>query len=114
MELGPKDKTALKAIPNPVRKIVRCPDVFAPSAKSTLRSLVPALAKKRIFYSSSTPMTKHNCQPVLFELRYKGYPKTWWVNPFKMGLKKFGLPEGNPKREMLLEGNALMVPRGEW
>ena len=33
MELGLKDKTALRAKPNPVRKIIRYPDVFAPNAK---------------------------------------------------------------------------------
>ena len=37
LELGLKDKTALKAKPNPVRKIIRYPDVFTPNAKSTLR-----------------------------------------------------------------------------
>ena len=95
LELGLKDKTALRAKPNPVRKIIRYPDVFAPNAKSTLRSLIPALAKKCVFYSTSTPMTKSNCQTVIFELRYKGYPKAWWVNSLKMGLKKFGLPEGD-------------------
>ena len=42
LELGLKDKTALRAKPNPVRKIIRYPDVFAPNAKSTLRSLIPA------------------------------------------------------------------------
>ena len=97
MELGLKDKTALRAKPNPVRKIIRYPDVFAPNAKSTLRSLIPALAKKCVFYSTSTPMTKKNCQTVIFELRYKGYPKAWWVNSLKMGLKKFGLPENDWK-----------------
>ena len=46
LELGLKHKTALKAKPNPVRKIVHYPDVYPPNAKSTLRSLIPALAKK--------------------------------------------------------------------
>ena len=54
-----------------------------------------ALAKKCVFYSSSFPMTKQNCPTVMFELRYKGYPKAWWVNASKMGLKKFGLAGGN-------------------
>ena len=71
LELGLKDKTALKGKPNPVRKIVCYPDVFAPNSKSTLRSLLPAPAKKCVYYSSSTAMTKDNCQTVIFELRYK-------------------------------------------
>ena len=75
-----------------MREIIRYPYVFAPNAKSTLRSLIPALAKKCVFYSTSTPMTKKNCQTVIFELRYKGYPKAWWVNSFKMGLNRVGLP----------------------
>ena len=58
-------------------------------------SLIPALAKKCIFYSTSTPMTKKNCQTVIFELRCKGYPKAGWVNSLIMGLKKFGLPKSD-------------------
>ena len=86
LELGLKDKKALRGKPNPVWKIVRYPDVCAPTAKSTL-------AKKRVFYSSSISMIKQKNSAVLSELRYKGYPRAWWATPFKMGLKKFELPE---------------------
>ena len=49
LELELKDKTALNGKPNPGREIVCYPDVFALNAKSTLRSLVAALAKKCVF-----------------------------------------------------------------
>ena len=81
LELGLKDKTALKGNPTPVRKIVRYLDVFAPNAKSTLQSLVPALAKKCVFYSSSISMIKENCATVSYVLRYKGYPNTVFRTP---------------------------------
>ena len=85
MELGLKDKTALQGKPNPVRKIVRYPDVFAANAKSTLRCFVPALAKKCVF--------EYLHDQGKLPDRYVCYPKAWWVKPLEMGVKKFGLPE---------------------
>ena len=41
VEIGLKDKMALKGKPNLIRKIVRYLGVFAPNAKSIVQSLVP-------------------------------------------------------------------------
>ena len=46
MELGLKDKTALKGKANPVRRIVRCLNVFAPNTKSTPAFPCPSPGKK--------------------------------------------------------------------
>ena len=69
-------------------------DHFDHHAKYTLRTIVLALATKWVFYSSSTSLIKENCPAVMYELRYKGYPKAWWATPLKTGFKVFGLPEG--------------------
>ena len=48
-----KDKIKLASCPDPIYRCDRYPDWFSMNAKQTLKSLVPIIAKKCVFYATS-------------------------------------------------------------
>ena len=90
--MGMKDKCQIFSAQHPIMRQIRYPDWFAVNAKMTLRSLASALARKYVYYSTHITYTMHNIHRAEREFRYKGYPRAWWANSFKMSLLKYGLP----------------------
>ena len=64
----------------PLRRHVRYLDWFAVNARTTLRSLAPALAKKCMFYSTHISCSLNNIHRTVYEFQCKGYPRAWWAN----------------------------------
>ena len=72
--------------------LIRYPDWYAPNAKAVLRSLVPGLVQKCLFYASSPGIQAQNVQQTLQELYSKGYPGKWWKPAFNRTLRRHGAP----------------------
>ena len=75
------------------RALVRYPDWYAPNAKAVLRSLVPALVQKCVYYSTSWDIMQDNIQGTLRELTRKGYPGMWWKPAFNRTLRQQRVPQ---------------------
>ena len=91
--MGMKDKCNIFLVQDPLRRQIRYPDWFAVNAKTTLRSLAPALARKCVYYSTHQTYMMHNIRRAVHEFRYKGYPRAWWANNFVKSLLKYGMPQ---------------------
>ena len=74
------------------RALVRYPDWYAPNAKMVLRSLVPALVQKCVYYSTSCDIIQQNIEGTLRELTRKGYPGMWWKPAFNRTLCQQKVP----------------------
>ena len=71
--MGTKDKCNIFSVQDPVRRHIRYPDWFAMNAKTTLRSLAPAVACKCVYYSTHQTYMMHNIRRAVYEFRYKSY-----------------------------------------
>ena len=67
----------------PGQRLIRYPDAYSPNACATLKSLVPALAKKCVQYASTADLFIQNATVVHQELTAKGYPRARWENKLK-------------------------------
>ena len=92
----------------------RYPDHFSLNAKQTLRSLVPGLEQKCIFYSNEPHCILHNIAQCKEELLRKWYPKTWWEALFKHALMKYGLPPELTQDAMQVLNSAHVPWHAQW
>ena len=82
--------------------IIRYVDWYSTNAKTVLKSLVPALAGKCVYYAMSQPDIAVNVRGVMRELLRKGYPDPWWVPMLRYGLRCRGVPDSLVKDELVL------------
>ena len=75
--MGMRDNCNIFSAQVPLRRQIRYPDWFAVNARTTLRSLAPALARKCVYYSTHITCTMHNIRRAVHEFRHKGYPRAW-------------------------------------
>ena len=71
--------------------LMRYPDAHAPKARTTLKSLVPTLAKYSGYYRDLPEDATANISLVTHDLESKGYPNTWWKPFLGTHLHKWGL-----------------------
>ena len=84
------------------RSIIRYVDWYSTNAKTVLKSLVPALVGKCVYYAMSQADVQVNVRGVMRELWRKGYPDAWWVPTLRYGLRRRGVPDSLVKAELML------------
>ena len=82
------------------RSMIRYVDWY--KAKTVLKSLVPALVGKCVYYAMSQTDTAVNVRGVMRELLRKGYPDAWWVPMLRYGLRRKGVPDSVVQEELML------------
>ena len=73
------------------RSIIRYVDWYSTNAKTVLKSLVPALVGKCIYYAMSQTDVAVNVRGLMRELLRKGYPDAWWMPMLRYGLRRRGV-----------------------
>ena len=86
IDISMKNKLQDQHTPSLGQQLIRYLDVHSPNARATLQSLVPALAKKCVQYSTTRDLFTKNATTVHTELAAKGYPRSWWENKLKLHL----------------------------
>ena len=63
--------------------ILRFPDPHTSTARDALHGLAIALSKKAESITTDPPFTESNFSQVVWELKHRGYPTSWWVSPVR-------------------------------
>ena len=90
-----------------VNGIVRYPDPTSPNSTSVLRSPVPALMYKCVWYAFPLEDARKNLADVREDLGAKGYPRTWWVSTAQHALYS---PQLASQVECLVSAKEQLVP----
>ena len=92
LQITLKDKIQVAYHPDPIRRYKRYRDHFSLNVKQMLRSLIPGLGQKCIFYATEPLCVLHNIAQCKEELLTKGYPQSQWEGLFlKHSLVKYRL-----------------------
>ena len=83
------------------RSIIWYVDWYSTNAKTVLKSLVPALVGKCVYYAMSQTDIAVNVRGVMRELLRKGYPDAWWVPMLRYGLRRRGVPDSLVQEELM-------------
>ena len=113
IDISLKNKLQDQQTLSPGQQLIRYPDAHSPNARATLQSLIPALAKKCVQYSSTGDLFADNATTVHRELTAKGYPRSWWENKFKLHLLQHtrNTPHQERTRQLLRMFNATRAGR---
>ena len=68
----------------------------SPNAKLTLRSTLPNMAQKSIWYAASLGDIRDNLRSIFWGLGWNNYPPAWWQPCMKRFMKKYALFEFIP------------------
>jgi hypothetical protein len=66
---------------------------WSPNAQFTLKSMLPSLALKSIWYAASATDLRDNIRSMYVGLGAKGYPVAWWGPTLRRFLQKYNLTD---------------------
>ena len=93
------------------------PPVYAPNARTTLRSHLPALMLDSIWFALSSADVVRNFRSIAWGLGYCNYPSVWWRTSVHRFLHNYVLPQVVSTNQLMLwvsEGRTTSKNQVHW